>query len=219
MLIRFPALLIAVLLCLPLLWLPGSRATAHPHAYIDVKVTVEMNADGAITGLRQQWLFDPAYTAFAMYDLITGDPEAQQRKLNEILDQNLTGLAPYQYFTAIKQGTTKIETDRATTTGIHLDNGQISMVFTLPLTEPVPTGNGAIEYRIFDPSYYIQMRHSLDADAIAISPDNGTCRHQLVEPDPTTEQILMAAALAPDATAPEGLGLLFSEAVTITCSN
>ena len=51
-------------------------ADAHPHAWIDVRVTVLFDGDGAITGLRQSWLFDEFYTAFATEGL-DGDGDAR----------------------------------------------------------------------------------------------------------------------------------------------
>ena len=43
----------------------GASAQAHPHVRIDVKVEAVFNDSGEVVGLRELWIFDELYTAFA----------------------------------------------------------------------------------------------------------------------------------------------------------
>ncbi len=209
--------LIALTLTLLLALAPQSGARAHPHAYIDVFVTAVFDEAGQLTALDQRWLFDPAYTAFALFDLREASDANKQQKLEEIMAQNLKELAAFDFFTEVLQGDEVIKTGDAQNGTTTLTGQQIEMRFTLPVTGAADD-HAPITYKIFDPTYYIQMRHSLEPDAITIDHPNHPCRHDLVEPSPTTEQIMFAANLGTNATGPAWLGRLFAETVTITCN-
>lgn len=206
----------ALLIVTALALTPISQGKTHPHAFIDITVTAVFDEAGQLTALEQTWLFDLAYTAFALFDLRGGTAEEQQAALDAIMGQNLTELEAFGYFTEIKQAGQLISTETAVKQDTALIDQRIQMRFTLPvtgLTDPaIP-----VTYEVFDPTYYIEMRHQLGANAINISHPQDACDYQLVEPTPTTEQILFAASIPPQVTAPEGLGRLFTETVTITC--
>jgi len=193
-------------------------ASAHPHAYIDTKVTLIFNDKGEVTALREEWLFDPAYTAFALYDFEPGSKADQQAMLNELMEENLHNLADFGYFTELHNGKTQLKLGAPVETSTSLIKDQLQMIFTLPVTTPAAPAAEGMRYLIFDPSYYIQMRHSLDADYIVMQGAPEGCAHELREPTPTTEQIFAAADLDRNATAPQDLGRLFSEVVTVRCS-
>ena len=40
-------------------------SNAHPHAWIDLWIEVVFDSTGAITGLRETWLFDDFYSVYA----------------------------------------------------------------------------------------------------------------------------------------------------------
>lgn len=211
--------LCAALTGLLLMFAPRA-AQAHPHAFIDVETRVMFNAEGAVIGLREEWLFDPLYTAFALYDFDNDAPDFQDR-INDLMTENLSNLGDYDLFTEIEAGGKPVTFGPPENTSTNIIDDRLIMRFTLMFDQPVTlssSGNDAkLVYKIFDPTYYIQMRHSLDDGRIFLDNAPEGCTSKLVEPNPTTEQIFMAADLDRNAEAPEGLGRLFSEMVTITC--
>ncbi len=58
--------LLALMLCFAAVSLP---ARAHPHAWIDLRSTVVLDAAGRVTAIEQQWLFDQFYTVFVTDEL------------------------------------------------------------------------------------------------------------------------------------------------------
>ncbi|MEM6901918.1 MAG: DUF1007 family protein [Pseudomonadota bacterium] len=206
----------ALLMAAALALTPISQGKTHPHAFIDITVEAQFDEAGQLTALEQTWLFDVAYTAFALFDLRGKTAEEQQATLDAIVGQNLTELAAFDYFTEIRQGDDIIATGTAIKQGTALVNQRIEMRFTLPVTDATNPGT-PVTYEVFDPTYYIEMRHQLGAKAIQVSHPGEACDYQLIEPTPTTEQIFFAASIPPQVTAPEGLGRLFTETVTITC--
>lgn len=49
---------------------------AHPHIFIDAKVRIVLDDAGDIIGLKQDWTFDAAFSAWAVQGLDTnGDRE------------------------------------------------------------------------------------------------------------------------------------------------
>ena len=49
--------------------LAAGAARAHPHMWIDARAAIEIDADRRITALRQVWLFDEMFGAYATQGL------------------------------------------------------------------------------------------------------------------------------------------------------
>ncbi|MEO0392215.1 MAG: DUF1007 family protein [Pseudomonadota bacterium] len=196
----------------------GKKGHAHPHAYIDVKITAVFGDGGRLVALHHHWTFDRAYTAFALFDQQGSSPKNQQQKLDEIMAQNLTELRHYDFFTEIKQADQLVSTGVAVHGKTQLVDQQIEMTFTLPVTGAADDQE-PLTYYVFDPTYYIQMRHDKQGEAVRITHPSKSCAHELIEPTPTVEQTLFAANLGINVTGPPDLGRLFTQTVTITCDS
>ncbi|WPL17064.1 ABC-type uncharacterized transport system, periplasmic component [Thiorhodovibrio winogradskyi] len=93
----FSGVILVVLLSLP--------ALAHPHAWIDLRVRVMANAAGEVTGLYQEWLFDPYYSQIVLEDVGSEAKAATKDAwLAAIATKILKNLADYHYFTSVEQG-------------------------------------------------------------------------------------------------------------------
>lgn len=192
---------------------------AHPHAWIDLTVHVRFDAQGQVTALREEWLFDEYYTAFALEALgkSPGD-ELTSEDMQVLVDQSMEALQEYRYFTRISVGTKDLDTDKAKDAAGVMQDGRWKMVFTLPLSEPRAPGKQGIAYAIYDPSYYIEMLHLEGSGAVVLEQAPGNCSYRKTRPEPNFEALSLAAAAdmeRPDGTAT--LGALFAEKVTIRC--
>jgi ABC-type uncharacterized transport system substrate-binding protein len=204
--------LLALLLAAP------QPASAHPHAWIYLETQPVFNASGHITGLRQRWTFDQYYTEFILQDLKVQDrSNPPQDVLMQLARTNLSNLKPYGYFTRLMQGGKELAQGTAGEVESKVEKGALVMDFTLPLAQPANPRDGALTYRIFDPTYYVEMlHHSKKRIRLPQNVPTG-CTLSLTEPNPTLEQVSLASALDKNAQAPENLGALFAETITLAC--
>jgi len=194
-------------------------ADAHPHAWIDVRVTVLFGGDGAITGLRQSWLFDEFYTAFATVGLDgDGDGIPDPGLIDALSIENITNLADYSYFTSLWVDGTKQTFGTATEVTGRLAGDRYEMSFTAPLAAPVDPRAGKLTYAVYDPTYYVELLHAEVADAIVLDDAPMGCSFSLQPPNPDPDMVAFAASLSPTESGGDGLGILFAERVSLECT-
>jgi len=77
-------------------------ADAHPHVWVAVETTVIYDK-GAITGLRQRWIFDELHSTMAVEGLDTNkDGKYDRAELAELTSTNMEGLKDFEFFTFAK---------------------------------------------------------------------------------------------------------------------
>jgi ABC-type uncharacterized transport system substrate-binding protein len=193
------------------------RAVAHPHAWIDIQTIVLFDSKGRITGLHERWLFDEFYTEFAIKDFaLTAGGKIRPEKLLELAEGNLNNLKEYSYFTYLDADGMRQTFKSHENVTSTLEGKRIAMSFTLHLTKPIDPRTTTVSYRIYDPSYYVEMKH-LAKDGVVISGNLGTCTTRLDIPKPDAAFVTLAAALDKNAKGPDDMGSFFAERVHIAC--
>jgi ABC-type uncharacterized transport system substrate-binding protein len=193
----------------------GLPAAAHPHAWIDVESTVLLDGKGRIVAIEQQWLFDEFYTLFSLDTLKpTGDTDP---RLTELARVNLGNLRDYDYFLEVRAGEGRVPLATVTEFDTALRKGRLWLRFVVPLDRGVDPKKEAVSFSVFDPTYYIEMRHSKGAVIAFRGAGAKTCSGRIIPPNPPTEAVALAAALDRNAQADNTLGALFAERVAVTC--
>ena len=215
--IRDARCMAAVVVAGLLLTVLPNGAAAHPHAWIDFQTEPVVDDTGAITGLRQHWQFDAYYSLFIVESLHANAGAVEDTALLEVAQTSLTNLHAYDYFTEVFQGDLEVGFDTAADLTTGLDGDSLWMAFTVPFTEPLLPADGPIRYRVYDPEFYVEMRHVEDRP-IRLVGDLAGCRATVVDSQPSVEQTLFAASL--DAVASPGfnLGEAFAQTATIQCT-
>lgn len=197
----------------------GASAQAHPHVRIDVKVEAVFNDSGEVVGLRELWIFDELYTAFAAGGLdADGDGEADEDQIADLLNANMTSLKDYDYFTSVLLDERPVELATAGDASAWVVNDRLRMRFFLPFAEPQDIADKDFRYAVYDPTYFVELLHSGAPDAIVLSDAPASCSYALEEPNPNPETISFAAALDRTESAGDGLGIHFAEWVTVACN-
>ncbi|SEI66635.1 ABC-type uncharacterized transport system, substrate-binding protein [Allopseudospirillum japonicum] len=198
-------------------WL-SPKAHAHPHAWIDLRVQVLFNQEKQIVGLRQAWQLDPMYSLMVLEDMQAHASE--QASLDAQLDtfgaQMIQNLAAYQYFSVIYVQGQRINTRPVQDFSIRHVNGRVELMFELLLDQASDFSSG-LEYRIYDPTYYIEMLHTEEAPALSLQNPPIDCQTNIISANPTQEEIDRAAALDRTQEAPDNLGVIFAETAVIRC--
>ena len=96
---RIAALLGLIIALLPL------PAFAHPHIFIDAKAAITFNDAGQVVSIHNTWVFDQAYSAWSIQGLDTNnDGKYSPQELQPLADDNMNGLADYEYYTFAGEG-------------------------------------------------------------------------------------------------------------------
>jgi ABC-type uncharacterized transport system substrate-binding protein len=193
-----------------------SPAASHPHAWIDLRSTVIVGSDGHITALEQEWLFDRLYTLLATQGL-DEEPSARLNALTELARSNLAKLQPHGYFIHARADEAKVDVAPVTAFETAVRHERLWLRFVAPLVTPVDPRRQAFVFAVFDPSYFIEMRHIKDEPILFRNEGSNACHGDIHTPQPTVAALALASALDRNAKAPESFGELFAEQVTVTC--
>src|ERR1700755_758439 len=100
--VRMRRLIAALVGLAALLPLP---AWAHPHIFIDAKAAITFNDAGEVVSIHNTWKFDQAYSAWSVQGLDTNnDGKLSPAELQPLANDNMNGLADYQYYTFAGEG-------------------------------------------------------------------------------------------------------------------
>ncbi|MEM7428252.1 MAG: DUF1007 family protein [Pseudomonadota bacterium] len=188
----------------------AAPASAHPHAWIDLRSTVVLDDQGRAVALEQEWLFDDFYTVVATQASGGTDWTA-------LAAENLKSLRAHDYFTEVKADERKISLGTVGEFSSELRNGRLWMRFLVPFAEAVDPTRVKFSYSIFDPSYYIEILH-MKGDLVAFAGRTSSgCSGQIVAPTPSTDMVMLAQALDRNAKADNALGRVFAERVNVSC--
>ena len=213
---RFPMIIVSFVAVL--LVLSPVPAKAHPHAWIDVTVTVLLDDDGRVRGLHQTWLFDDFYSAFVMEGAMTiGGGKVSQEALDSLLAENMGNLAEYDYFTEVASGENQLEMAPPINATTQLVGNRLQMAFEVPLASAITANDIPFNYRIYDPTFYVEMVHAETDDNVTFSDASAPCTAVITEPNPDPEKFLFASSLDQSEQGYDGLGRYFAEVVTVTC--
>ncbi|SEL57386.1 DUF1007 family protein [Halomonas daqiaonensis] len=195
---------------------------AHPHGWIDLRMRLVFDGDGRLEALQQSWRLDPFYSLVVLEEL---EQEQGDGGLEAALDQlgseMRDTLSPQGYFTELQLGEGRLGLGEVDDYTVLARDGRIEFVFLLPLTEPRAIEGETLSYRVFDPTYYIEVVHEAEDeapldDALVVGSELD-CETRILAAEPDAERIMEAAMLDVDDTAAAGLGRHFAETGEVVC--
>ena len=109
---------------------------AHPHIFIDGSVQLIFNAQGQIVSLKQSWIFDELFAAYALQGLTRSKSgDVAKEELDKITNEWMTALADPEshFFTEAMQGSTKFSFGSAKDAATTWDPkaGQLTLIYLL----------------------------------------------------------------------------------------
>jgi len=137
------------------MWPLASPATAHPHILASVHAEIIYSDKGILTGIRQSWNYDPAYSAFAMRQIDTnGDGQATDGELSAYANTQVGALAEFGYFTNLMAGGVNIVFAEPKDYTMRRDSdGRLTLSFVLPLKQPTKI-TAELTVEVFDPNFF-----------------------------------------------------------------
>ena len=167
---------------------------AHPHIFIDAQVAVVFDDQGAVAGLRHDWTFDSAFSAWMVQGLDTnGDGVTSPEEMQGLADENMIGLSEYGFYTTAGEVTSPMTFQPSGDQRMRYEDGRVTLSYSLAADAPRPVGAG-FELGVYDPEYYVAISFA-DASAVRLENAPAACEAELVPPrpmDPAIEEQLYA---------------------------
>ncbi|MGO9851367.1 MAG: DUF1007 family protein [Steroidobacteraceae bacterium] len=195
-----------VAICLP-------TASAHPHAWIDVRTTIILSNPRTVGAIREDWSFDRDYTNFLLRD-----PKGQRKPLTEFTQTAMHNLAPYGYFLELRAGGARLSLEQATDGNSKISNDSLDMDFTVSLARPVDISRSEMTLSVYDPTYYIDFEHVKSHPITFEGPGAEACVAHITPAHPPPEALSQAKAMDRNASINRSLGKMFAETVSIRCA-
>lgn len=211
--------LIVLLLCAAL---PG-LLQAHPHGWIDLRMRLVLDDGGRLTALQQSWRMDPFYSLVILEELGRAEEgESLEAGLDQLGVDIRDNLSSQGYFTELDIGGDPVLFGEVSEYTVLERGGRVEFVFLLPLAQPRALEGRTLRYRVFDPTYYLEVVHEADGDmpdddALVVGGET-TCEARILPADPDPQRILEAARLDTDDQSEPGLGRHFAETGEVTCA-
>ncbi|WP_163558411.1 DUF1007 family protein [Halomonas sp. NO4] len=205
-----------------LLLLGPGLALAHPHGWIDLRVRLLFDDQGRATALHQAWHMDPFYSLVVLEELQhAGGEGGLEVGLDQLGGEIRDNLQPHDYFTEVTLGDEPLALGEVSEYTVMVRDDRVELLFLLPLAEPRALAGEPLRYRVFDPTYYLEMVHELDGEgrhegALTVRGVAG-CEGRILPADPDPERVMEAAMLDRTDEAPPGLGRYFAETGVVTC--
>ncbi|WP_019589912.1 MULTISPECIES: DUF1007 family protein [unclassified Thioalkalivibrio] len=195
--------------------LPGTAA-AHPHAWIDLEVDFERDANGQLVRMHHLWQFDPMYSEYLHEDALAhqeGDSDAE--RLNALAREILDNLEEYDWYTHFEAEGHAIEVRPEGEARMEKDGDTLEYRFTLALEGAPDPARTPVDYRVFDPTYFIEILHPDERPPrVRGAPE---CEAEVDRPRPDPAMVARAMALDYGAEPEENLGRHFADRVTLRC--
>ena len=197
---------------------PPGAVTAHPHAWIDLRVSLAFDGSQALPTMRQEWAFDPSYSHLLLEEIDHREPGLSlQEALQMVGGRLMDNLRGHDYFTEFLVGSERLQIPDAAAAELVWEGERLILRFELPLVDVRPGAEPVFSYRVYDPSYWIEVLH--DPNDVIHLKGGEHCEHRLQAPRPDPTLVAYAATLDRNQRAPiENLGSRFAETVHVRCS-
>ena len=204
------------LVFLPLVFgLMSLYAHAHPHAWIDVQTYVD-GEDKKVYGINMVWRFDPMTSVY----LLEGknlEKQEQVTSLEQVAKGLIDNLKRDSFFTQVSWNKEVLANLDASLERVTLDGIDVVFSFYLGFDEPLLLDQGELGIQVFDPSYFIEMSWPSANDLQLSDALSSVCQRQVVESEPSMEQISQAWSMPVDASPDLTLGAVFAQQSQIAC--
>ena len=168
---------------LPMLCAATVPAAAHPHVFVDNRVTFVFDA-GKVTALKLEWTFDEIFSS----DLVNqfdpeGDGTFDATESADVRENVLPNLKQFHYFTYIWVDGKPLDQIDPADFVATLDNGIVTFRMRVPLPEPVDPLSRKLAVEVNDREYFVEVALA-QQDPVAMENADGVPCKAAVRDDP-----------------------------------
>ena len=135
----------------------AAPAEAHPHVFIDNRVTFLFDA-GKVTALRLNWVFDEIFSdnLLAQFDA-DGDGALDALESKALGEGVLPNLKTFNYFTYVWVDGKQLDPIAPTDFVASAENAIVTFQMKVPLPAPVDPRSQALATEVYDREYYVEV--------------------------------------------------------------
>lgn len=137
------------------------RLAAHPHVFLDKRVTVLLEGQN-LRGLRMEWTFDAMYSSSLIQDFdLDGDGFFSSAEVRDIQRGAFSNLENYGYFTRLYvDGREQPRIRQIRDFEAEIVSGRrIRYIFTVPLHQKLSSGSHELILSVFDTTCFSAFRY------------------------------------------------------------
>lgn len=194
------------------------QALAHPHGWVDYRVSVLVDDQQRARALKQTWKIDPfqSLTMVEGLESVEGD-ETMEQRLDALGHEIAANLANEHYLTHVYHDGQELALGRIEDYTTQLDDDRVAFSFIVTLSEPQPL-TGELRWQVYDSTYFIEFLYD-DQTAQPITLINApeSCHAEVHHADPDLVKVAQASSIDVDGEAPEGMGRFFTDTGVMTC--
>jgi ABC-type uncharacterized transport system substrate-binding protein len=169
-----PLLLVFFLFC-------SRELNAHPHVFIDTRVTVVFDQKG-ITGFLIEWKFDEMFSAMIIQDFDEDyDSSFSSAEIENIERNAFSNLKNYHYFTYISWKGGEYDGKRVEDFYAAIRGGTLVYRFFVPCRISVVDKEKLVKVWVYDDSYYCDVVYAEDVPVNIEGMEGYSIRYEIVQ--------------------------------------
>jgi len=141
-------IMIVLALCVP------GRLRAHPHIFIEQRLTAVFD-DKGLAGIHVNWLFDDMFSSMIVADHdINKNQSLEPGEVVEIKAKAFSFIAEYHYFFTVAIDGLPFTVNYVTDFNAELDQGRLTYTFFIPCHVTALPAPKKLKIATYDPEYY-----------------------------------------------------------------
>ncbi len=132
-------------------------AAAHPHMFIDSKVTVDMD-NTTLKGLEVTWWFDPLFSSNILIDFdVNKNRILDAEEVGYIRDYAFGNLKQYDYFIYLQTGNSRYSPESTVNFNAYYEGETLVYHFYVPFNAAINGGQYTVA--MYDKTYYCDIQY------------------------------------------------------------
>ena len=159
----------------------SSLLYAHPHVFIDTKITVRFD-DKGITGFQITWLFDEMFSSMIIGDFDENrDGTFSKREIENIREGAFSNLKNFHYFTYISVNEKGCSFSSVTEFTAAIHGERLIYRFFIPCIISLGGEEKMVKVAAYDETFYCDIAFA-ETDPVSLQNSNGyTVRYEIVQ--------------------------------------
>ncbi|HAK45035.1 MAG TPA: DUF1007 domain-containing protein [Spirochaeta sp.] len=163
-----------------ILVIPAAALSAHPHMFIDMKLTPVFSEDG-FEGMQVNWLFDMVFTGSVLMDNgISWTDSFTKNEIEIIRDSSFVNLINYNYFTYFNAGGKISRAETYSNFSAYISDDRLGYDFFLPYEGSRASAN-EIRIAVYDDTFFCDIAFTEETPVILEAPAGTDIEWELSE--------------------------------------